>query len=49
MLVSPIKTRSRDEVSVLVSGFYAMSANIRSYIESLKEKRNWKKDSMTKR
>ncbi|HOI22256.1 MAG: histidine kinase [Spirochaetia bacterium] len=38
MLVSPIKTRSRDEVSVLVSGFYAMSANIRSYIESLKEK-----------
>jgi sensor histidine kinase YesM len=38
MLVAPIKTRSKDEVSVLVSGFYAMSANIRSYIESLKEK-----------
>ncbi|MDX9827435.1 MAG: histidine kinase [Spirochaetia bacterium] len=38
MLVAPIKTRSRDEVSVLVSGFYTMSANIRSYIESLKEK-----------
>ncbi len=38
MNVAPIKTRTRDEVSVLVSGFYAMSANIRSYIESLKEK-----------
>lgn len=38
MDVAPIQAKSKDEVSVLVSGFYTMSANIRSYIESLKEK-----------
>jgi sensor histidine kinase YesM len=36
--VQPIELRSRDEVSVLADRFYAMSANIRAYIEGLKEK-----------
>jgi len=38
MEVAPIKARSKDEVSVLVSGFYSMSSSIRSHIESLEEK-----------
>lgn len=33
-----IKTKRRDEVGVLVESFYAMSADIRAYIESLEEK-----------
>ncbi|MFA5853075.1 MAG: histidine kinase [Spirochaetales bacterium] len=36
--VAPIKVASRDEVGILVESFFAMSANIRAYIEGLKEK-----------
>lgn len=34
----PAVLRSRDEVAVLAERFYAMSANIKAYIESLKDK-----------
>lgn len=38
MSVAPITTRSKDEVGILVERFFTMSANIRDYIESLREK-----------
>jgi HAMP domain-containing protein len=36
--VKPLTIKSRDEVGILAESFFTMSANIRSYIEGLKEK-----------
>lgn len=36
--VAPLRMKSRDEVGILTESFYLMSANIRTYIEDLKEK-----------
>lgn len=36
--VAPVKIKSKDEVGILTESFYLMSANIRTYIEGLKEK-----------
>lgn len=36
--VAPLRMKSKDEVGILTESFYLMSANIRTYIEGLKEK-----------